>query len=165
MLFVLFSTISILHCLAVHEPDCRSKWSTPLISMSLLLKHLYFVSSLYVCISALLIFSTSFMAFCLFINDRGEPVSASHWNFSVFVVVSTQNSPFVCLLICSFVCWTNLVGWIRLMLAQSSWSSFMYRAASASMLSSVESSCCSSCFTCLIHRVWGVAFWPGVVRC
>ena len=100
ILFVLFCTTTILHCFAVHEPDCMSKWSTFLISMSLQLKHLYFVLSLYGWITSLSILSVTSMDFCAFMNNRGNPVSPSHWSFPSLVIVSTQNSPFV---FCSFV--------------------------------------------------------------
>ena len=118
MLIVLLSTISTLHCFADHEPDFMSRLSTPRIWILLLLKHLYFVNSLYGWIVALGIFSDSSIDFSVFISDLGEPVSAIKWSFFCIVNVSTQNSPSEFLFRLSFDCLWNSVGRTKLMFAQ-----------------------------------------------
>ena len=60
-----------------------------------------------------------------FMNERGEPVPASHCILCAWVVVSTQNSQLDSLLMKSFFCATNCVGRMMFMLAQSSCSSLI----------------------------------------
>ena len=93
------------------------------------------------------------------------PTSASHCSLSWFVRVCTQNSPPEFLFMWMLVWLWNIVGRFKLMFAQYSCSSFIYRAASASTLSSVESSHCACGFTCRTRLVCFDVYWLGVVSC
>ena len=94
-----------LQFLAVHAPDLRVMFSTPVIFMSWLLKylyHLYRVFSLNVVILIDLFLFAIFFAFACSMNDLGEPVSANQCSSILLYFVLTQNSLHCLMIRCSF---------------------------------------------------------------
>ena len=124
-LCVLCPTTRILQFWAVHEPECRVMLISPSILILLLLKHLYFVWLVYCwCFTPGLCFMIS-VACSLVMKLLGDPVSANHCIFNLFVVVSTQIS-FGVFVFNSMSCTSlNESGAIWLISAQSSDCSFM----------------------------------------
>ena len=93
----LFPTRRIWQFVAFHEPDFRSTWSTLVMFICLLLKHLYF--SVFLWFLCLLMFFASYSAKEMFIKDLGEPVSASQWICLLLKKVAINNLPVLSLLI------------------------------------------------------------------
>ena len=85
-------------------------------------------------------------------NVLGEPVSASQTICLLLFKVATQSSLEPSLLMTQFFSLWNVVGRIKFTFAQSSVSSLMYRAASAS-----TSSACSESTTEFWDRFWSVS--------
>ena len=134
--------------------------------------HIVIVFSMKFSISVFGISFWSCSATSWFMNERGDPVSASHCSLCDWVSVSTQNSPVDTLFITLFFCAVNWVGRIIFMLAQSSCNSLMYYAASFGiytficlvvlcfLLVDVSYSSCLLWFVVLWWAVLWRARWP-----
>ena len=151
-----FFTSKMLQFLAEHDHDLRISSNTPIIWMSWLLKHFYFVFSVNVvifvdgCFYAMLFVAD----FCM--KDPGEPVSASQSSSMLPQFDLTQISPPVSFLRDTLFVSLNAVGLFVMTVAQSSIISYMYKAASASTSSSSSSSSfCSCSFLCRTRLVCG----------
>ena len=132
-LFILCPTISIWQLWAVHDPDWRVKFNSPLILILLLLKHLYCFWLVCGCSSMPgLLFMISF-GFLRVMKLLGNQVSASHWFLILFEIVVSIYISFgwFSFSVVFFTC-LNVVGAICLTSAQSSVSSLIHSDASGS---------------------------------
>ena len=166
ILFALFSTTRSLQCFVVHYPDFMSRLSSPFFCNIIVVEASIF-GAFFVGIDFRIIYR--FCQHYCFLNVYEGPTALMYLlafcSFSLFLVVPTHNSPLVFSFIWSFVWELKFVGRIKLIIAQSSCSFFMYRAASASTLSSVDSSCWFSDFKCQICLFWRAVYWLRWVNC